>query len=823
MIYSANFCRFAEGLETEDGEAFFVPTESMDRPPNGRHPVVSDELAQLERVRGHLNELRPVAAPRSQLHFDDELIELRDEVIEAKAEDVAPLAEQMMRVAAIRAARGQGGGGGVPVDPASPYFGHLRLLEDSRDRDIFIGKRSYINASAGVVIVDWRNAPISSLYYRYAEGDDYDEHIAGRRREGLVTARRTLSVVEGDLRRVSAPQGVFVREADGSFRQLDEEAARLRGGEGVALRPKGPVFVSRQERRRTRSKRFRPGLRPDKLLPEISALIDRRQFELITREKAGILIVTGGAGSGKTTIGLHRIAFLAFQHPKKYRADRMLVVVPGRALASYIGRVLPDLGLPDVPVRTLSDWLRRQRKRAFKKLKIPSGAESVDVVRRVKKHPGILALVDEVAQEQLLRVRAELASALAGRPSAELVLEATHRLREGPLLEQLDGLLEWCRQPVSTGSPRLPRETLSVVEAVLRRMTPTAGLLVELWAELLTNQERLSTLARQTQGGSGPEGSGRLTEGDVQEAVRMCSRQTAAVVDAVEAMQYSERERERSDGSDDDEDSGPRLSSEDDALLLRLHQRLLGELVAGSGKRLMYNHLMVDEVQDLSVVELAVLLSCVTSGGSVTLAGDPAQRMVFDTGYDDWPGLMSALSLDGVEVSPLRIGYRSTAEIQRFARAVLGPEWSDDAPQASRPGVPVESFSFGDPGEAVVFLADALRDLINQEPMASVALIARYPAQAEMYYRALRGAEITAMRWVTEQDFSFAPGIEVTDVRQVKGLEFDYVLLLDVNAESYNDTFESRHLLHIAATRAAHQLWLICPGKTSPVLTPIEG
>jgi len=782
--------------------------------------VVSDELTQLARVRGHLDEQGPTAGPRPQLPFDDELIELRDEVIEAKAEDVAPLAEQMMRVAAIRAARGKGGGSGVPVDPASPYFGHLRLLEDDRDRDIFIGKRSYINASAGVVIVDWRNAPISSLYYRYDEGDDYDEHIAGRHREGLVTARRTLSVVEGNLQRVSAPQGVFVRDADGSFRQLDEEAAQLRGGEGTALRPKGPVFVSRKQRRRRRSRRFRPGLRPDKLLPEISALIDRRQFELITREKAGVLIVTGGAGSGKTTIGLHRIAFLAFQRPKKYRSERMLVVVPGRALASYIGRVLPDLGLPDVPVRTQTDWLRIQRKRAFKKLPIPSGEESLDLVRRAKKHPGMLALVDEIAAEQLEMVRRELATALAGRPSAELVLDATHRLRQGPLREQLEGLMEWTRQPLPDGSPRLRREIGAIVQAVLRRTMPHPGKVVELWAELLTDRERLSTLARlDASADLPPDGSGLLRAGDVEEVVRMCTLQTSAVMDALEALQYSEPGDRRRRGSPAaDSDSGPMLSPEDDALLLRLHQRLIGELLAGSGRRLAYNHMMVDEVQDLSVVELAVLLSCSASGGSVTLAGDPAQRMVFDTGYDDWPGLMTALSMDSVEVSPLRVGYRSTAEIQRFARAVLGPQWSDDAPRAIRPGVPVEAFSFGDPGEAVVFLADALRDLTNEEPMASVALIARYPAQAEMYYSALRGAEVTGLRRVTAQNFSFAPGIEVTDVRQVKGLEFDYVLLLDVNAESYSDNAESRHLLHIAATRAAHQLWLICPGTVSPVL-----
>ena len=68
------------------------------------------------------------------------------------------------------------------------------------------------------------------------------------------------------------------------------------------------------------------------------------------------------------------------------------------------------------------------------------------------------------------------------------------------------------------------------------------------------------------------------------------------------------------------------------------------------------------------------------------------------------------------------------------------------------------------------------------------------------------------------QDFAFAPGVDVTDVGQVKGLEFDYVILLDVNASSYPDTVESRHLLHIGATRATHQLWLVSTGRTSPLV-----
>jgi DNA helicase-2/ATP-dependent DNA helicase PcrA len=71
---------------------------------------------------------------------------------------------------------------------------------------------------------------------------------------------------------------------------------------------------------------------------------------------------------------------------------------------------------------------------------------------------------------------------------------------------------------------------------------------------------------------------------------------------------------------------------------------------------------------------------------------------------------------------------------------------------------------------------------------------------------------------VRAQEFSFRPGVEVTDVRQVKGLEFDYVVMLDANASSYGADDESRHLFHIAVTRAAHQLWLIVTGQPSPLI-----
>ena len=176
------------------------------------------------------------------------------------------------------------------------------------------------------------------------------------------------------------------------------------------------------------------------------------------------------------------------------------------------------------------------------------------------------------------------------------------------------------------------------------------------------------------------------------------------------------------------------------------------------------------------------------------------------------------LGLAHVAVEPLRIAYRSTREIMEVARAAMGPLADPDPPEAPRSGAPVEAFRFPGVGAAVAFLAEALRDLAAREPRATVALLARHPEQADRYYEGLRRAEVPALRRVRAQEFAFRPGIEVTDVRQVKGLEFDYVVMLDANDSSYGRDDESRHLFHIGVTRAAYQLWLIVTGDPSPLL-----
>ena len=105
-----------------------------------------------------------------------------------------------------------------------------------------------------------------------------------------------------------------------------------------------------------------------------------------------------------------------------------------------------------------------------------------------------------------------------------------------------------------------------------------------------------------------------------------------------------------------------------------------------------------------------------------------------------------------------------------------------------------------------------------REPTASCAVIARHPEQADAYFDGLRRAEVPALRRVRRDEFNFQPGVDVTDVAQVKGLEFDYVVMVDVNAASYPDQRWARHLLHIGVTRAAHQLWLVSTGEPSELI-----
>jgi DNA helicase-2/ATP-dependent DNA helicase PcrA len=470
-------------------------------------------------------------------------------------------------------------------------------------------------------------------------------------------------------------------------------------------------------------------MRADKHLPDIAALIDPQQFALITRPTSGAVVIRGTAGSGKTTVALHRVAYLAYDDPA-IDSRQSLVVVFSRALRDYVSHVLPPLGVRRVRVRTFHDWALEQRRRLFPSLPAESRDDAPAAAHKLMHHPAMLTAL----AEQVGRV-----------PGARSAAQAIDDW--GSAVSQSAFLAE-----------------------VFARVAPEA-----------------------------------LSAGELERASDWCRRRHLELTAALAGEPHVE----------------VTLTPADDALLLRAWQLRVGPISGPDGRPLRLRHVVIDEVQDFSPLEVRVLIDCLDERRSLTLAGDTQQHVLQEAGFTSWSDFFRYLGLAGTEISTLRVSYRSTYEIVAFARAVLGDLSEDDTPpQTRRGGPPVELFRFTDHGAAVAFLAEALTRLAADEPLASVAVLAPTPELSDLYARGLRAAEVPRVARVRDQDFRFAPGIEVTEVTQVKGLEFDYVILVEVSTAHYPDAPHARRLLHVGATRAIHQLWLTSVGTPA---APLRG
>src|SRR5262249_9735848 len=154
---------------------------------------------------------------------------------------------------------------------------------------------------------------------------------------GVVVARRNVSIASGILRRIGCPLGTFVKDARGIWHAaVGDLRPTLQGGQGTAARPPRPAPPPPRGAKKNLGIHQGAVPRDDKHLPEIAALIDREQFDLITHPASGLILIQGGAGSGKTTVALHRVAYLSFADPNRFRPKKMLVVVPSKALAQYV-------------------------------------------------------------------------------------------------------------------------------------------------------------------------------------------------------------------------------------------------------------------------------------------------------------------------------------------------------------------------------------------------------------------------------------------------------------------------------------------------------
>jgi DNA helicase IV len=569
----------------------------------------------------------------------------------------------------------------------NPYFARISLEEDEANGSTkVIEYKLGFAANPDLRIIDWRKAPISKLYYEYKEGDDYLEEILGRERSGKVVLRNRIEVERGDLKTIQNRFGTF---------HWNAKTATWESGAGSMHRRKST----------------------DSHLPEILSLITAEQFRSITVDADTAILIQGVAGSGKTTVALHRLAWLLHHDNSPLKGDECVFLMLSPALRRYVENSLPSAGISGVGVRTYHEWAGRTLKK---------------------------------------------------------------------LQSQGDFTLARPATPPPAGVQRVKRSLalLKALEAKLRGAPREGGVTIErLQAEILDVLANPSTIV-------------------AHDETRLISETLVR-----EAHEWSRRNFEEGV-----------FDWADDGLLLRACQLRTGGVVNEKGEFGTYGHVIVDEVQDLSPVELSTIIGSVKSHKDLTLVGDTSQNIDEHGSFPGWEKLRKHWNFSGdmSKYVSLEVSHRSTLPIMRLADFIQ----QRSLVKTGRNGrVPIW-FKTRNESHGIEHVLKWLNKAVELYPSMVTAVICATPEEAKFAYKMLQPTFGQLVRLGDAYSFSFEEGILVTDVHQVKGLEFFSVLLWNPTNQSYGSHDHGRNLLYVAATRAEENLCIVTWGRPAAALPP---
>lgn len=744
--------------------------------------LIAEEEALLKQVLEGLRLARQKS--RLNLHgISERLSDLREQAASARAEDLPALFDQMN---SQRALIEQAQGDELP-DSRSPYFAHMQLEEGGKVRDILLGYKTFLEV-ANVPVNDWRNAPIAAVFFNYRQGEEFEQELPGRLAVGTVRKRHLLTIKDERLVYVGTPEKTFRLDESTDTWMVEGalQSATLKGGSGQANR--GFTLGTGQSGRAS---------------PEISALLDAQQYAVLSTHQDDPVLVLGGAGCGKTTVALHRLAALNFQDRQKFAQHKMAVIVPDEGLVRLSRKLLDSLGLHRVMVVSFDKFFVERAYQIIRKLPRKLCDSPPGAVTSLKRHPALRVVLKEYIEGQAKEFANALAAQIPASQDAQNIL-CTETAK--PLLQRLrlaKSLIPMSQDPEEMKNKRTERVFLELEKRALD--------LAKDRVDLFMNKGFLYRVVELS--------GGTLKRSAVDETFRHMSDQLADAAN----KRYSGVDLDSlstvDGGSLSDEfvdDVAQTIDVEDFAVLYELRRLKLG-LRRGDDEGLhQFSHLVIDEAQDLAPIELAALGAALTRTGSVTIAGDSAQQIDPSTSFESWEAILQHLGVPPVKAQHLTTTYRSPKPVAEFAHKVLGTYAPREMPKSIKDGVPVVISPFPNEGHMMVTLADTLSELMAREPQASVAIVTRTPEYAQRVFKMM--SDVPRCRLVHDGEFEFKPGVDVVDVGQVKGLEFDYVVIPDATVGAYPDTPESRRALHVAATRAIHQLWVMGIGSMSAVI-----
>ena len=711
------------------------------------------------------------------------LTQLREQAAAARAEDLPALFDQMNNQRAILE---QSQVDELP-DSRAPYFAHMQLEENGKLKDILIGYRSFLDVT-GAPVNDWRNAPIASVFFNFRQGEEYEAELPGRIARGFVRKRHLLTIKDGSLVFVGTPHKAYRKDEHGVWAE-DQGARnpRLAGGSGTASR--GFSLGTGQSGRPS---------------PEVSALLDSHQYSALSSHEDDPVLILGGAGCGKTTVALHRLATLNYRNRERFAQHKMAVIVPDEGLVRLSRKLLDSLGLGRVLVSSFDKFFPERVFKVIRRLPHKICESPPSTVTYFKRHPSLRAVLKEFIELQAKEFAHEISHKITdGQESARILVEDTSL----PLSRRLAKARRAYEQDMGASSQR---GDLKVFPDLEKRLMDFAKDRVDFFM----NKDLLRRVVQLANGQIPNSAVDAVYRHSAEQFTDPASKRYAGVdLDKLETVDGGSLANEFID------DIAQTIDPEDFAVVYELRRLKLG-LKRGDDEGLpRFSHLVIDEAQDLAPIELAALGAALAADGSVSIAGDSAQQIDPSTTFDSWDSVLDQIGVPRVTAQHLTTTYRSPKPVAEFAHKVLGKYAPREMPKAMKDGVPVTVTLCPNEGHLMLALADTLSDLMVTEPLASVAVITRSPEQSQRIFKML--TDVSKARLVEDGAFEFKPGVDVVEVNQVKGLEFDYVVIPDATPNAYPDTPESRRLLHVAATRAIHQLWVMSITLMSPIV-PVQ-
>lgn len=738
-------------------------------------------------------------------HMRDEAMSLRDSAAVANMRGAGDLVERdvIMETALQRI-------GQLTIGDQPLFFGRIDYFpeNDQLGEKYHVGRLAVSDEQLNPLVVDWR-APVAEAFYR----------ATGVEPLGL-SRRRHVSI---RLKHVVGVEDEYFEGPDGQM-DLPDDVERqvtvdgLVDG-GLALGGAGALLTALGRARTGR-------------MGDIVATIQGEQDRIIRHPLAGILLVQGGPGTGKTAVALHRAAYLLFTHRATLERQGVLVVGPNPLFLNYIANVLPSLGESGVTLSTISNLVsnvvvrgseseeidrlkgdarmarliaravRTRQRPLSKEVVIPVGRalitvrpdDTTDIIERARKRPGN-------HNQRRSAVGRELAQRLADRYQTRFARETAEDDDVDPTKELADVIRATTefKQLVQRIWPRLTGQDL------LHDLFGAPALLKAAGQGLMSDDE-LALLVRPR--------SATLEE------IRWTKADAALIDEARVVLGPRKRPRSSLRPVDSGALAGVDLdaySGDIRAAALREAQRLAPSASdeLDEAEFVTYGHIVVDEAQDLSPMELRVLKRRDLTG-SMTIVGDMGQATT-SASSASWDAVLDILQPRRVPTRvDLTVSYRTPEEVLAFAAATLREASTDlEPPRPVRRSGSTPIVETCDPASFMTTLAAAVRREIDAVAPGRVAIIANARAVEDVLL-GLREQGIIAVDPRAEESQGLAADLVVIAAEGANGLEFDAVVVaepMDIARrgapEGSNETARGLRTLYVAMTRPTRRLAIV--------------